>query len=192
MKIALSGGPCSGKSSILEILEKDPSYQHFCFINEVATQILKSRSFDFSCPKQRLSFQREIFIRQRLQELFAGRDFIVDRSLADGCAYLTSTEEFEDKIGRLGKERYDLVIYLTTVPQTVYSNESNCCRSESYQEALELSRKTLDAVVKFYGDRCIVVGGTFENKLETVRALCGQVARNIPFHFQTTRLGMAS
>jgi predicted ATPase len=132
-KIVLTGGPCGGKSSILESIENkyDKKGCHLYPINETVKLLFTSGFNSIKINGQNLpkiDFQTMIFITQYLKEYSAelqtNRDdksiIICDRGLLDGKVY-TSSEEYDIILQKLNKcealilKTYGIVLHLTSM-----------------------------------------------------------------------------
>lgn len=89
MRIAVTGGPCSGKSSLLSILKIElPALAQ---VPEVATMLLSGGfPVEFANESSRHAFQYAVYQSQYSAERSMhamGKPYIVDRTLADGAGY---------------------------------------------------------------------------------------------------------
>ena len=166
--IALTGGPCGGKSTSLERLKKDlkeNGYEvytvpetclllHGCgsvfpgFDEEKRTELFE---YEANLLQLLINLERAIFNAAK----FSGKRAVVicDRGAVDIKAYLPEDGELWNqlllKVGTTEKElidRYDLVIHLTTAAkgaETFYTTENNVSRRETIEEARALDTKTL-------------------------------------------------
>jgi len=90
--LVLSGGPCSGKTTLLRALRA----KGYAVIEEAASSVLRDRYLSPSADP--LGFQREVLRRQLLLESEAqGELAFADRSVADNFACL---EHIESTVGR--------------------------------------------------------------------------------------------
>ena len=151
--IVLTGGPCSGKSSIMQTLRQEFSDIHF--VPEVATILIGQVGIH---PPQGDAvafrwFQKTIFRVQRALEeeslrhalRCAMRAVIMDRGTMDAVAYFPQgMPEFEQVMGVTAASeyaRYNQVIHLLPPPAEVYEAEcgNNSARTETYEQAIALS-----------------------------------------------------
>lgn len=164
----ITGGPCSGKTTGLEALEKYFSEKGFKVIvfSETATQVIGSGIPFKETPA--LIFQKCIFdislVREDATRTLANclsdyhdKDAIIfyDRGLMDGKAYVNNPNDFEDILKErsfTNKEdvngRYDAVFHLVTAADGAleyYTLSNNGARTETPEEARELDRKTFNA-----------------------------------------------
>jgi predicted ATPase len=144
MKIILTGGPCGGKSTIVDLLKEHGITCH----DEVATQVISHLGLPKTITSSwRLKLQKEIF---SLQEEIETKSPIgvFDRGMLDGAAYFSSIDEFETifktkKSQLLG--RYDAVFHLQTLAynEKKYNKlkHNNPNRAETAEQAVEADRK---------------------------------------------------
>lgn len=164
-KIVLTGGPGSGKTTVIESIKKNFGGKYkVIVIDETASYLINMGLRPFGDnPIDMVDFQELVLKTQlakeeiidRAVELLPDEDVIIiyDRGLLDNCAYITP-EEFQEVLGRLDKkhtineflERYDLVINLVS-REDFYTTDNNPARSEAVEEALKLGSKTLEAWV---------------------------------------------
>lgn len=146
-RIVITGGPCSGKTHIMNLLNARTDLQ--C-VPEVASIVIGQLKIK---PKAEINnfFQRLVHNTQSLFEdtslqyaVIEGRSgLVLDRGLPDGAAYFNKgIPEYEEVI-RTNVEReysrYKLVICLDVAPEDVYElrKTNNPARSETYKEACE-------------------------------------------------------
>lgn len=163
-RIVLTGGPCSGKTTVLRELsrrsESGESEYTVRVVPEAATIVfsqLKVRPSDD--PVGVANFQRGLYqvIRafeemSTLQALQEGADALVfDRGTLDGSAYLPGGASELTRLVMSGVEaeynRYSGVVCLEVAPEGVYEEKrsNNPERTETYSEALEIEAGILKA-----------------------------------------------
>jgi predicted ATPase len=183
-KIVLTGGPCAGKSTVLEVLEKKFAGR-VLVVPEVATMLL---SGGFPVPGKHLkwsvewqeAFQKAVLpVQKQLEDAFElrakemGIDLLVcDRGTLDGAAYsFGGPGAFCRKHG-LDVEseyaRYEVVIHLestATGDPERYGKANNTSRFEDLEEAKRLEIRTADAWSS-HPDFCFVsCDGGIEGKI---------------------------
>jgi predicted ATPase len=158
-KIVITGGPCGGKTTVIERLKKDFG-RGLVFAPEVATQVLNSgfpvpgKDVEWSQEWQD-SFQKEVWRRQIEQEekfitigkKMGAKAVIFDRGRLDGASYLEGgvselCEQFQVTEGDCIKH-YDVVIHiesLAKVAPELYT-KGQAGRFESLSRALEVEEK---------------------------------------------------
>ncbi len=144
-KYILTGGPGSGKSSILLELEARGEY----VVNEAAEDVIKLEQakgikkpwelYDFQRKVLRLQVQREDQIQSDIKRVF------IDRGILDGLVYTAQGTQINKEIQREARAYAGifLVDLLGEAKQTQV-------RREDYAAALELERK-LELVYKTAG-----------------------------------------
>jgi len=192
-KIVLTGGPCSGKSTLMrEIMEKYGDRVH-C-VPEVATILIAQVGIlpDAKDEAHNARFQKILYRVQRsfeeaaeLQAIKDGKQVIIlDRGTLDAVAY------FEGEINEQRQalfsiatgvnvrdelKRYDQVIYLAPPSREVYEAQrtNNAARLETFEQAMKLADRTCEAwlvreIPEWSYFRFKHVGGnTWEEKRDT-------------------------
>lgn len=154
-KIVITGGPCSGKSTLLELLKQDMSRRIHC-VPEVATIVIGQVGVQppINNRMEMMRFQRLLGSVQRtfeglssIQAVTDGKSTVVlDRGIVDNAAYLPNGLDDLKRIFKTTVEyeysRYDLVIHLRVPPRSVYDRQrgNNPARKETYNEAFMLDR----------------------------------------------------
>jgi len=163
-KIVLTGGPCSGKTTILQVLNEEFG-SRIVFVPEVATILLKG---GFPVPGNHLPWSEEwqsafqsavLPLQQSIEDayvLMASKNgcqlLISDRGLLDGAAYTPGgiTEfchRYKVDIDE-ALSRYAAVIHLeslATAEQDKYDKTGNEARFEPLARAQELEQATRQA-----------------------------------------------
>jgi CYTH domain-containing protein/predicted ATPase len=165
-KIAITGGPCAGKTTALAGLEQKLGDLGFCpiVIPETATKVSLAGIRPGVVPVN--VFQRHLLRQGRIDEdyflesaMHIDSDkvvFLCDRGLPDIGAY-TSPQEFELLLAGEGLSlvqardvRYDAAIFLRSVAYDaphLYTRENNAARRETVDEARKADERTLAAWV---------------------------------------------
>lgn len=149
IKIAITGGPSGGKTTLIEALKKDLGNKAI-LVSEAASIIYKGGFPRIKSKVAALHTQRAIFFLQRELEGL-GEDsaenkqlIVCDRGSLDGLAYWPFDESHFFTSLHTSKEielaRYDWIIHLDTANLENYDT-TNPIRTESYQEALALNEK---------------------------------------------------
>ncbi len=148
IKIAITGGPSGGKTTLLETLKKE--FGSKISVVPEAASILYGGGF----PRKKSTFsrmatQRAIYCTQKELEAIAVEEtttnlVVFDRGSLDSIAYWPNEEEdFFKNIGSTKAselKRYDWVIHLDTASSENY-DLSNPIRTETHTEALLLNEK---------------------------------------------------
>jgi CYTH domain-containing protein/thymidylate kinase len=164
--IAVTGGPCAGKSTFMAKAKQYLENRGFrvAILSETATELINAGFPPWAPWKDSISFQkhvlqyavdRENFYHQRLLELAEGKHtvLICDRGALDSRAYV-SAQEFQEILRLLGvtahqlRDRYKAIIHLVTAAigaEDFYTLENNSARTETVEMAKALDVKTLAA-----------------------------------------------
>lgn len=164
-RIVLTGGPCAGKSSSLDLIQNyliNKGYIVYT-VQESATELINSGIKPFGDNKLDLCKFQEVILKYQLDKEqlveFVAKNYstdkdiviIYDRAIIDNKAYIGQSD-FDKLLDKYNLneidilDKYDLVIHLETAAKTnYYTKENNKARSESELEAIELDTKTYDA-----------------------------------------------
>lgn len=180
-KIVLTGGPCSGKSTIMELLKKE--YPNFHFVPEVATIIIHQLGIlPGSDVLSQNRFQRAIYRTQKLFEATSAQyatshnmdALILDRGTWDGSVYLSGgAQAFESVVSTTQFEEYkcyDSIVFLSVPPKEIYDRkrDNNPARSETYDQAYELGQKIYNAW-RYHPSFHQAMSDVWEEKVEAVK-----------------------
>ena len=185
--IALTGGPCSGKTTAINQLKKELS-DHVRFVPEAARFLIEEMGLrpDPSNIDTWAKFQEKLYLTQHTLEETAldeahsrgQKAVIADRGTLDSLAYLEGgAEEFQRFTGaRVEHEltRYRRVIVLAPAPKHLYVQDG--ARRETYEQACELSDRIRAAWGQHPDLRLTRLDG-WAHKLEEIRE---HVLRAIP------------
>lgn len=185
-RIVLTGGPGSGKTSVLEKINQVFSSEGYkvIIVPETATELMNNgitfkdgsiSLVDFQELVMRLQLAKEEVV-DRTIELMGDEKVIVvyDRGTIDNTAYINK-EEFEEILTRLNHvksftdlmNKYDLVINLVG-REDFYTTENNKARSESSSEALKLGDATLKCWLGHKTVKIVMPKDTVEEKINEV------------------------
>lgn len=152
VKIAVTGGPSGGKTTLIEALKKELGQK--CAVVPEAASILYRGGFPrYKETQAIIHAQKAIYYTQReLEDMICAvsqKSLIVcDRGSLDSAAYWPNTEENFFAVIKSSKEqefaRYDWVIHLDTASLDFYDT-TNPIRTETFQEAWELNSKIKSA-----------------------------------------------
>ncbi len=179
----LTGPPCSGKSTLMEMFKKDFGTTLHC-VPETATIVIETVGIKppVGDPVAMRAFQRTIY---RVQHSFekashqqAARDkkvaLLLDRGTIDGAAYmangLASLERICETTIVDEYGRYDGVICLDLPPPEAYEEHrrSNPARTETYAQASAL-RDRMRAVWEKHPNFAFVKSNSWEEKVQSAR-----------------------
>lgn len=189
--IAITGGPCSGKTTGLAKLVsmlQDRGYK-VLVSPEAATKFIQGGIHPWELSS--LIFQKQILLDTLMQEerfmeaACAYRDLghkvviLCDRGAMDGQAYAPEGE-FQGMVNGLGlslndicERRYHAVIHLRTAAlgaEEFYTLENNTARKETAEEARQLDQRTLEAWQRHHHPRTIDNSTGFEDKIQRLLA----------------------
>ncbi len=206
-KIVLTGGPCAGKTTALQRIEKEfteKGYKVF-IIGESATELINGGARPFgilSIPTYQ--FQKGIvdyqLYKEAMYESFAMTLpddtkclLICDRGVLDNKAYI-DREGFEQILKELSlKEidlltRYQMVLHLVTAAkgaEEFYTLENNEARSESVEEARDLDDTTLSCWIGHPNLHVIANNQDFNSKMDqVVRSIHRELGAPVPIQRQ--------
>ena len=185
-KIAITGGPCGGKTTALERIRQvftEKGY-NVLLISEVATELLTGgvvpqtveRKEAFQKNVMRLQLETEkVFCRAAKDVVNAEKTLIVcDRGIMDSKAFMTEAAFLQTlealKLNETeAKESYDAVFHLVTAAkgaEKYYTLANNSARTETPEEAVKSDDRTLAAWSGHPYFRMIDNAGDFEDKLK--------------------------
>lgn len=152
MKIAITGGPSGGKTTLIETLTKNLG-KRISVVPEAATILYKG---GFPRKKSVQSIQRtQVAIyhtQEQLEEIILSENsasfVICDRGSLDGLAYWPGdSNAYLDRLNTTAQReaaRYDWVIHLDTASRDYYDGDS-IIRTETHAEAMILNQRILQA-----------------------------------------------
>lgn len=164
-KIVLTGGPCAGKSTSLNLIKDYLNNLGYLvlIINESATELISGgikpfgddsiSMIEFQDIVLRYQLYKERLVMETANKYYSDRDIVLiyDRGMVDYKAYIGDMEYYRllDKYNLVEEDildNFDLVIHLETAAKSKdYTNENNNARSESISEAIELDNKIFDS-----------------------------------------------
>lgn len=186
-RIVLTGGPSSGKTTVLEKIKSIYSAQgiRVFVIEETATYLINKgiRPFgegaidlvDFQELVMRLQLAKEDIIDRAIKMSPEQETIVVyDRGTIDNSAYVNK-EQFEEVLARLNyvksfqelMNKYNLVINLVGA-SNFYTTENNEARSESSDEAIRLGEVTLKAWMGHPKIKIVLPKETMNEKISEV------------------------
>lgn len=188
--LAITGGPCAGKSEGIKKLKTYLSKKgvRVLLIPEIATSMMKNGIVPYDNCVTQLEFQKIIFEEQLFQENLMYKVaeelqhdlkivVIEDRTLMDNKMYLEDIqfEEILEKFNLSEKEvlaRYDLVIHMVSASVhdvKFYNRTSNEYRMENIEEAKRLELRVKDVWKNHPNVVRVNIMPTFEEKIEKLK-----------------------
>lgn len=140
IKIAVTAGPCRGKTTLVENL----AWRGYTVIPEAARMIIEEEQRkDSDCLPWRNLYNFQQKVAKTILELESSFDselVFCDRGLLDGIAYCEDGRIQTPKIiSDFSNKRYDLVLSLDALPN--YKTDES--RKETKQKAFEIHEKTV-------------------------------------------------
>ncbi len=148
VKIAITGGPSGGKTTLIEALKKEFSGR-LKVVPEAASILYKGgfprvKTYDGLVHAQRAIYAVQKEVEELRCKLYPEALIVCDRGSLDALAYWPdSPEHFYETMNTTVEAevaRYDWVIHLDTATEPDY-DVSNEIRNETFHEALALNEK---------------------------------------------------
>ena len=192
--IALTGGPCAGKTTLLNQLRGMESIAGFepLFVPEAAT-ILVGRGLvigqdvvHFQTETLRLQLELENAALREAGTLGRACVIICDRGTLDGAGYCTRAE-FDAIAAGFGQsrvslaQRYDLVVHLVSAAveaPAAYTTGNNEARGETLEQAVAQEQRTLEAWAEHPNRVIVGCPESFPEKTARARAAIEQALRH--------------
>ena len=189
LKVALTGGPCGGKTTSIKTIEEEFQERgyHVIVVPEAATILINSGirpfgnnglpMYDFQKYVMQLQFQLEEYAEQAAEEIPAKTIIVCDRGLLDDKAYV-SDDEYNKLLEKFNTtkmdlfNRYDLVMHLVTAAEgkeEFYTTTNNEARTETPEQAREKDKKTLEAWLGH--DNLKIIGNDTEFSVKIARTV---------------------
>lgn len=188
-KLVVTGGPCGGKSTALEWIEKAFTAKGYTviFVAETATELITAgvapwnfdTNKDFQKCLARLQWEKEKVFYRAAKRMNADKVLIIcDRGEADNMAYMTR-EEYLEVLESISSseadvmDNYDAVFHLVTAAKGAeahYSLANNAARTETPEQAAALDDRFIAAWSGHPYFRVIDNSTDFEGKMERLIA----------------------
>ena len=182
-KIALTGGPCAGKTTASSWIVKEFSKlgYHVMFVPESATELITGGITlddlsvdDFHRMNMTNQLNKEHVFEEAAKAHPSDKILIVcDRGLMDNAAYM-GREGFTRLAASMGhdeillRDRYDAVIHLVTAAngaEEAYTLSNNGARSETLEQARTIDAKLIEAWTGHPHLRIVPNDGSFRDKM---------------------------
>lgn len=133
-RFVITGGPATGKSSIIEQLQK---LGHNCF-EEVSRSIIQAQNIQTSAKD--FDFESAVFQKRKAQYMAATKRHFYDRSMLDGLAYmkLQNIPIPKEMLADLELHKYEQIVFITPAWEEIYQQDAE--RLESFEEALAVDK----------------------------------------------------
>jgi len=185
-KIVITGGPCGGKSTAMNWIQKEYTKKGFAvlFLPESATEVILAgvsfttmeTNFDFQLAIVKNQLAKEKIFEEAAQSLKNSDKVLIvcDRGALDAKAYSTPTE-YTRILRILGikeielRDSYDAVFHLVTAAkgaEEYYTLANNAARKETPEQAILADEKTLSAWTGHPHLRVIDNSTNFEFKMK--------------------------
>ncbi len=188
IKIAVTGGPSGGKTTLIETLKKELKSQ-VSVVQEAASILYRGGFPRRSTDENKVHAQRAIYFTQmELESLICHESkstvIVCDRGSLDGAAYWPHAESmfFSSLSTTRDRElkRYHWVIHLDTAPLEQY-DDTDPVRIESYNEANSLNEK-IRIAWRGHPQRFIVrKNSDFLEKIKTSMLIVKMISQNNPY-----------
>lgn len=185
-KIAITGGPCAGKSTALSWINEEFTKKGYkvLFIPETATELITGgvapwtceTDIDFQTAVLKLQLAKEKIFEEVAQHLYDAQKVLIvcDRGTLDGKAYIEK-HNFDKILNNLHltetqlKDSYDAVFHLVTAAKGAsefYTLANNSARTETIEEAIANDDKIISAWTGHSHFRVIDNSTDFKKKMQ--------------------------
>lgn len=185
-KIAITGGPCAGKSTALSWINEEFTKKGYkvLFIPETATELITGgvapwtceTDIDFQTAILKLQLAKEEIFEEVAQHLYDAQKVLIvcDRGTLDGKAYIEK-HNFDKILNNLHftetqlKDNYDAVFHLVTAAKGAsefYTLANNSARTETIEEAIANDDKIISAWAGHSHFRVIDNSTDFKKKMQ--------------------------
>lgn len=185
-KIAITGGPCAGKSTALSWINEEFTKKGYkvLFIPETATELITGgvapwtceTDIDFQTAILKLQLAKEKIFEEVSQHLYDAQKVLIvcDRGALDGKAYIEK-HNFDKILNNLHltetqlKDSYDAVFHLVTAAKGAsefYTLANNSARTETIEEAIANDDKIISAWTGHSHFRVIDNSTDFKKKMQ--------------------------
>jgi len=185
-KVVFTGGPCSGKTTVLNNVKE--KLQKTIFVKEVATRVIKKngipKTYDHLLRNQKEIFTIQQKIEYNINKKFPDHLRVFDRGVLDGVPYFKGGAiEFQDflkcRIQNLYKN-YDFLIFFDSLaffnPQLFLEKKgSNPARFENLSQAVKTNKATYNIMKKhpgfIYLPPCLTLKDKIKTSIEILKIL---------------------
>lgn len=169
-KVIISGGPSSGKTSIINALMK----QGFHCEEEFSRHIIEEgvRTGSGIVPWDKLDLFTEKVFEGRLKQFYNGDQFnqtiFYDRSIIDSIAYMEHDDEFipQHYVQDARNLRYHFQVFITPYWNEIYTTDEQ--RKEPSEKAQSLEKSIIDCYKKYQYQIIFIPKTTIEKRIEFI------------------------
>ena len=165
-RFIITGGPSTGKSSIIEYLQK---LGHLCF-QEISREIIQKQNILTSAKN--FDFEYTVFKERKKQYLAAKKLHFYDRSMIDGLAYMKLQKKPipQQILTELRAHPYESKVFITPTWEDIYHQDTE--RLESFEEATAID-KSLRKTYQSFGYELVEI--PFSTVEERVKFILSQI-----------------
>ncbi len=204
-KIAITGGPCGGKTTGLSYIEREFTKLGYkvVFINESATELILSGLHSTAYNDDNYLFEKNIVeLQLEKEKLYTNACkklpnekvlLVCDRGVMDCKTYMTD-DEFNRILKALNtseielRDNYDAVFHLLTAAkgaQDFYTKSNNLARRENMEEAIINDDKTINSWTGHPHFRIIDNSTNFEGKMKKlISEICSVLGEPSPLEIE--------
>ena len=169
-KILITGGPSTGKTSLVSELKK---YGFYCFeeISRELTQRMRNQGIEQYFLNNPIEFSKELFklrFKQYEQEVESHNFIVYDRGPIDVLAYL-DFKKIKIPIDLINKSKeisYDH-IFIMKPWKNIYVNDSE--RYETFEECINIHKSLLKTYKKFDLDLVELPNSSIDERIKFVK-----------------------
>lgn len=162
-RIVISGGPSSGKTTLIKELEK---FGYHCF-EEVSREIIESQKIDSSVKT--FDFEEIVFKKRVEQYNMATSDIqFYDRSFIDGLAYMKMNRiKIPDSFQKICKKNsFYSTVFICPFWAKIFENDSQ--RLENIEQAKEVYNNLREIYLEFGYKIAILPKGNVEERIKFI------------------------
>ena len=162
-RIVISGGPSSGKTTLVNNLK---TLGHNCF-DEVSREIIESQNINSSIKK--FDFEETVFNKRIEQYRLAKSEIqFYDRSFIDGLAYMKMNRiEIPDYFLKTVNElRFYPIVFICPFWANIFENDSQ--RLENIDQAKKIYNQLIKIYSQFDYKIAILPKGNLENRVKFI------------------------
>lgn len=162
-RIVISGGPSSGKTTLINELKKQG---HICF-DEVSREIIESQKINNSVKE--FDFEQTVFNKRLEQYQMAKSDIqFYDRSFLDGLAYMKMNQiKIPDSFHKTSVDlRFFSTVFICPFWPKIFENDSQ--RLENIEQAQQIYKQLSNVYSEFGYKIAILPEGNVEDRIKFI------------------------